>query len=253
MDLLLKPEHFARAETVAFVDGGLRFDRCAPGEIDRSIVLLETESDDQHPKRKTRVVLNPASIAPRELHRIMSESADGPAEAARAGNGIARAGYALGAMESYPAWTVCYPGAEGQTLIAVAFNAEDQPVGYAAVEVGLFEAEDNPLAITLFVTPEMFYVMPKHRGKGYGLDLTCAVAHILRDVLLATYKSVPDGVTIDIHVYADFINEEGDAICNSLVRWLSFNANTVAEDQDIAGAGRPGVEIIKNVSYEVGY
>jgi len=183
----------------------------------------------------------------RTINEIMSESAGKiSADAARAGN-------ALGAMESYPAWTVCYPGAEGQTLIAVAFNAEGEPVGYAAVEVGLFEADDDPLAITLFVTPEIFYVMPKHRGQGYGLDLTCAVAHILRDVLIATYKAVPDGAMIDIHFYTDFINEAGDAICNSLVRWLTYNADTVADDEDVAGAGRPGVEIIKNVSYEVGY
>jgi hypothetical protein len=248
MDLLLKPEHFAGAETVKFVDGCLRFDRCAPGGIDRSIVLLETEKDDEHPRRKTRVVLNPASITPRELHRLMSEPAD-RSTAARA----ARSGCALDSMESYPAWTISYPGCEGQTLIAVAFNAENAPVGYAAVEVGLFTADDDPLAITLFVTPVMFYVLPAQRGEGYGLDLTCAVAHILRDVLIAAYQGVPDGARIDIHVYADFINEAGDAICNSLVSWLTFNADTVADDAYVAGAGRPGVEIISEVGYEVGY
>jgi hypothetical protein len=62
------------------------------------------------------------------------------------------------------------------------------------------------------IEPVLVYVSPRHRSKGYGIDLSIACAWICEDVLEATYRAVPAGTTISGVVYADYESKGGEKI-----------------------------------------
>lgn len=233
-EALLGACHF-KGGAATLDQGRLHFDELI-GHDDRYIWTAGTSVGDKQLRfedRHGRVVLNPSSITPPELFRMMAEA---PARA------IEEKGYDR-------AWKLARSGEyihEGQDLIAVAFAAAktpvaaaDTPAGYVTFSLNVLREDESKL-ITLHVNVDYFFVRPEFRGQMYGFDLAAAVIWICHDVLNAIYHAAPAGSTIDTVLYADLVSEGGEKITRSIEGGLIANTDTV---RDCASPQRDDVEI----------
>lgn len=116
---------------------------------------------------------------------------------------------------------------EGQALAVVVFDPV-HPVGYAGLQVSLLH-DAVEREVFLSFRPELVYVTPTRRGRGYGLDLSLACGWICREVLEAVYRAVPAGTVIQSHVYADYESTGGEAFTGHLHGCLGWGVDMLRE------------------------
>jgi hypothetical protein len=117
---------------------------------------------------------------------------------------------------------------EGQSLIVVIFSG-NEPVGYAQFYVSV-NRDRGGKKLFLTIDTELTFILPKFRGKGYGLDLSIACGQICDDVLTAAYAAVPSGSTIIPMVIGDIFSKGGEAFIQQLVDALAFQVDMFRED-----------------------
>jgi len=118
---------------------------------------------------------------------------------------------------------------EGQDLVVVAFGPDTaKPVGYFSFKVKVTLDREDHVA-DLQIEPVLVYVSPRHRGNGYGIDLSIACALICEDLLEATYRAVPSGTTISGLVYADYESAAGEKIGHFIHECISVKVDLIRD------------------------
>jgi GNAT superfamily N-acetyltransferase len=223
---MLRPEHFGQLRT-QLTGAGLRF-RKRIGHEDREAEC--PTFDEAHlaqiaaARPSSLVVVNPRRPSVRSLSLILRTAQ----REAMPGEKI---GINYGLPKRYDKqWAHEIQGntrTEGQNLVVVIYDSAE-PIGYAGMEVSIsWELHDR--SVYLRFSPELVYVRPKSRGRGFGLDLSIACGFICSDLLKATYRAVPSGTEIETCVYADYESEGGEAFADHLHSCLEVGVDDLSE------------------------
>jgi len=229
---LLRPEHFRGLRT-GFGSTGLTYsshighserEESCPGigATDSDMLTHLDKLRDARPPSK--VVVNPRTPSARELVHLLESAEAGLPDWQRFHLG-------LGIPQEYVRrWDCDSVGSretEGQIVVAVLFDPI-APIGSLDILISLTRDRVNH-AVELSFELGLVYVRPDRRGEGFGLDLSVAGGHILRDVLSATYRAVAVGTTVSPHVSAELHSTAGERIANHLVDCLDFERDLLRE------------------------
>jgi GNAT superfamily N-acetyltransferase len=289
--ILVGPQHFAgEPGGVSMLAGALQFDSCIAhhdrvfwNDIEDGDLRLETARE-----RVTRVIVNPSVPSARVLWRLMKQAHE-------RGQRVPDGEYELSGEEGLDPHaydTTWGPKkedehsehsamVEGQRLVAVAYDADERPVGYATFFIHIACDEEGPTKaqaptierlpgieqlpgtelrpaakeealrdVYFSVDLEVFYVMPEYRHQAHGFDLATATTLICSDVLHAVYRAVPKGTEIGVVVRADRHTPGGRAISESIAHALDFELDHFFENT--SERVRPGVVLNTMVGFEGG-
>ena len=223
---LLRAAHFRNSAT-RLTRTGLVFDHVIDNDERTECACRSLVNEDS--ARTTRVVANPEKPSLVELYRIIAEET-------RDSDDDALWEYGLRDAMEYPrTWEVERDRAERQTLFLVAFGKDAQPVGFARLKLYILH-DTEEREIDLEFEPEYFYVIPRYRGKGFGVDLSAAAGRICIDVLNSAYRAAPAGTTIGPRVYAGFVSEGGEEIGRSIHDAIVAHQQSTMSDPAWRGA-----------------
>jgi GNAT superfamily N-acetyltransferase len=216
---MLQSAHFESTTTLR--DGGIQFDYCITG-AERAL-FTSASSKWGNDKRETRVVINPISPSLDELRSLMLQA------------GLRSAGEAYETKWAYDGKAV----REGQRLIAVAFDG-DTPVGYASFRIQVGHTPGNR-TIGYIAKLNFLYVDPRRRGRGFGIDLSCAMGLVCAEVVHALFKAAPQDSEICLMMTADLFFPGSEAIARSVRDAIEFARemadNPRCQDEIIFQAG----------------
>jgi GNAT superfamily N-acetyltransferase len=203
---MLQSSHFE--STTKFRDGTIHFDYYITRAERALFASASGKSGDG--KRATRIVINPALLSLDELRTLMIQAG-------------------RYAPEAYDAkWLYNEKEqVEGQRLVAIAYEG-DTPVGYAAFRIRIGHAPGRK-TIRYLATVDVIYVDPRHRGRGFGIDLSCATGLVCAEVLHALLKAAPKNCEIRPVMHAEFVTDGRAAISRSIRDTLEF-AREMADD-----------------------
>jgi len=247
---LLRPEHFKGLRTSLGSTGLAYSSRIGHEDREESCPEIgETDADMRaylenlrSARPPSKVVVHPLTPSSRELGDLLKSAEAGLAPKRRFN-------VDLSMPDEYERqWTrdsADDDDSEGQALAAVLFDPV-APIGYLGFSVLLFR-ERSKREVDLTFMLDLVYVMPDHRGKGFGLDLSVACGQILRDLLRATYRAVPAGTTITPRVNADWESAGGECITRHLVDCLEFERDLLRE------FGRRRTVRVNAVDVDAGY
>ena len=248
---MLRPEHF-KGMRVQMKHGGLTFKTTIDADVRGwSAVDLEMTYAAQQKyfeyldksRGPSVAKVNPRQPCAKVLTALIEQSMKGEVHWR---NGIPKNGYKRKWLREYK--TKGYEigiNDEGQQLIVVIY-AGKKPVGYADLRNNV-RRERGSREYHLNVNAEFTYIIPKFRGKGYGLDLSIACGQIVNDFLHAVYKAVPAGSSIVPLVAAEIYSKGGEAFAYQLIHELEIGVDVLNEI-----GGRRTVTI-ENVENEAGW
>jgi len=203
---MLQSSHFE--STTRFRDGGIRFDYYITRAERALFTSASSKSGDE--KRETRVAVNPASPSLDELGSLMIQAAR----------------YVPEPFDTKWLYDENNQG-EGQRLSAVAYDGHT-PVGFASFGIRIGHAPGRK-TIRYLATLDVIYVDPRHRSRGFGVDLSCATGLVCAEVLHALFNAAPKNSEIRLVMYAGFVPNGSAAICQSIRNTIEF-AREMADD-----------------------
>lgn len=219
---LLKSHHFADLRT-QLTGQGIRLDRYVTQE-DREYECNEQNEDLQNQRmeylvslgkqrEKSWVSVNPLSYTAVELLQIFSK--------AKADELSVNLKYGI-PDEFDLSWKRLsekdsLADREGQHLLIVIYD-NDEPVGFQSFicEIRHPLTEIDQLKFELNVELVLAYVIPSHRQKGYGLDLSLACGRVISDILHALYLAAPEFSEISSSIETDYDSDGGEIMATQI-------------------------------------
>lgn len=230
---IVKPMHFSRLD-LQMTSQGLTFSKQIDSQDRRDEIFDISDGERDIEEALTRIenhrpftpiIVNPQSHTAFELHKYFAyaqESVD-PSKRVSIKHGLPD--------EYVHAWKIekTSDGAlvESQQLVIVAFY-ENEPVGFAGISLSLnYEA---PITDVYFHQEiDLVFVHPKHRGKGFGLDLSVGCSKLCQDFLDALYQAVPAGCQINLGMSAEFTSPGGERFTRQLADGLNVKVDMLRD------------------------
>jgi len=131
-------------------------------------------------------------------------------------------GYGLGIVDD-PAWGAPIAidevpgGAAGESTRAtlVAFTPEGEPAGHMSLNLSIW-TNAGDWRVGMYVDVVVIYVRPRHRGRGYGVDLSVAGGWVIGDIVKTVVAAIPDGGSFRFNGMAEYLSRGGEHVCRAL-------------------------------------
>jgi GNAT superfamily N-acetyltransferase len=230
---LLKPGHFVDS-MLDFTEKGLQFVELIElfdieSEVGPDVIAPVAEA-----YRSFRCVVNPLEPSKGSLYKAFRRAQK------QANVDFFNIGYGDEENSEYDTdWQVWRDGEfliEGQTVHLVGMQGRSA-IGYASIGVSIYSDEDRSW-FSLTLSPHLVYVVPKHRGRGYGMALSVAAGWVGRELLEVLYRAVPARSSVGATVTADYDSEGGERFVEHLTASLEVTLDYLREEKR-----RPSVEV----------
>lgn len=137
---------------------------------------------------------------------------------------------------------------EEQYLVLVAFASNNvEPVGYLGFKPVISRDRSEPRQLFMLVELNLVYVIPSHRGQGYGMDLSIACSIVCQDILTALYRAVPPNTVVHPSVYADYESCGGKDCATQIKSSLDYCVEMLRE------SGKRRSVQLDNVELDAGF
>lgn len=138
---------------------------------------------------------------------------------------------------------------EGQYLVLIIYDNDD-PVGFQSFNCRIDHPleDQHPSSFRLTFDLTLAFVLPSHRNKGYGLDLSLGCGRVASDILCALHRAVPDGSIIDITIDSDYDSEGGERMAEQIHSCLDGEVDFL-----VSMNSRPSVTVNRSIRMDVGF
>lgn len=253
---LLKPEHFEGLST-QLTEQGIRFDGFITKE-DREFECNENSQELQESRLsyletlallrdQSTVSINPSSHSASKLLDIFRDTEIGESHVSIEYGIPNKFDVSWMCASEYDLEKTRYT--EGQNLVLVIYENED-PIGFQSFDCRITYPFKDRLASSflLMIDLTLAFVLPSHRNKGYGLDLSLACGRVLSDILCALYAAVPDGAHIDVTINSDYDSDGGERMAEQIRSCLEGEVDSL-----VSLNSRPSVTVNRSIEMDTGF
>jgi GNAT superfamily N-acetyltransferase len=254
----LKPKHFDGLTTI--VDGGLHFEvslnvddwiaHCCPMKMDNTSDAWEARLRILAAKRRpARTELNPRTLSGDALLELCraSQRKLRKRDQFNAAYGLSRPFQRRWEADPSGPSRHDWRKREGQNLVLVATDAAGVFVGYAAFGAYFYVPFDRSRTHSVQFDMEMVYVLPEHRGAGFGLDLSIATGMVCESIFQACYRAVPAHSGLRPGICADYHSKGGEAFTRQVSGEIDVAVDMLREERR-----RPSISV-SHTELDAGY